>query len=120
MLLNAAKCHGYSFYRFCVIKGKPTGEELPPPRLGLRKQQKNLKTKLVTFKNKNVSETFKYKSLKVKTKLNNMNQVMFIVKLSKFNMLVKEVGELGQPSKNLDTENRILRHSKEILKDPDV
>ena len=26
MLLNAAKCKGYSFYRFWVIKGKPTGE----------------------------------------------------------------------------------------------
>ena len=25
MLLNAAKCQGYSFYRFGVIKGKPTG-----------------------------------------------------------------------------------------------
>ena len=27
MLLNAAKCQGYSFYRFWVIKGKPTGWE---------------------------------------------------------------------------------------------
>ena len=26
MLLNAAKFQGYSFYRFWVIKGKPTGE----------------------------------------------------------------------------------------------
>ena len=25
MLLNPAKCHGYSFYRFWVINGKPTG-----------------------------------------------------------------------------------------------
>ena len=25
MLLNAAKCQGYSFYRFWVINGKPTG-----------------------------------------------------------------------------------------------
>ena len=36
MLLNATKCQGYSFYRFCVIKGKPTREvggklPLPPP-----------------------------------------------------------------------------------------
>ena len=31
MLLNAAKCQGYSFYRFWVIKGKPTeGVKLPP------------------------------------------------------------------------------------------
>ena len=26
MLLNAAKCHGYNFYCFWVIKGKPTGD----------------------------------------------------------------------------------------------
>ena len=25
MLLNVAKCQGYSFHRFCIIKGKPTG-----------------------------------------------------------------------------------------------
>ena len=25
MLLNAAKCQGYSFYHFWVINGKPTG-----------------------------------------------------------------------------------------------
>ena len=25
MLLNAAKCQGYSFYSFWVIKGKPAG-----------------------------------------------------------------------------------------------
>ena len=25
MILNAAKCQGYSFYRFCVINGKSTG-----------------------------------------------------------------------------------------------
>ena len=33
MLLNAAKCQGYSFYRFWVIKGKPTraGVKLLPP-----------------------------------------------------------------------------------------
>ena len=39
MLLNAAKCQGYSFNRFWVIKGKPTGGRgvkfTPPPRLGL-------------------------------------------------------------------------------------
>ena len=41
MLLNAAKCQGYSFHLFWVIKGKPTGEGIklpppPPPRLGLK------------------------------------------------------------------------------------
>ena len=46
MLLNAAKCQGYNFYRFWFIKEKPTGGgeggrgvKLPPihpPRLALR------------------------------------------------------------------------------------
>ena len=41
MLLNGAKCQGYSFYRFWVIKGKSTGGRgqgkttFPSPRLGL-------------------------------------------------------------------------------------
>ena len=29
-LLNAAKCQGYSFYRFYFIKGKPTGSKITP------------------------------------------------------------------------------------------
>ena len=39
MLLNTAKCQNYSFYRFWVIKEKPTGggwNYPSPPRLGLR------------------------------------------------------------------------------------
>lgn len=28
MLLNAAKCRGYMFYRFCVIKGKSKGVKI--------------------------------------------------------------------------------------------
>ena len=38
MLMNAAKFQGYSFYRFLVIKGKPTGGKItpsPPTRLRL-------------------------------------------------------------------------------------
>ena len=33
MLLNAAKCQDYSFYRFWVVNGKPTGggEGITPP-----------------------------------------------------------------------------------------
>ena len=31
MLMNTAKCHGYSFCRFWVIKGKPTGGWGYPP-----------------------------------------------------------------------------------------
>ena len=40
MLLNAAKCQGYSFYVFWVIKGKPTGGRggkfTPPPPTQIR------------------------------------------------------------------------------------
>ena len=41
MLQYAAKCQGYSFYRFWVIKGKPTGSKFnhPPPRLRLKKKR---------------------------------------------------------------------------------
>ena len=40
ILLNVAKWHGYSFYHFWVINGKPTGlgggvTHIHPPRLGL-------------------------------------------------------------------------------------
>ena len=37
VLLNAAKCRGYSFYRFSVIKGKPTGgSKIVPPPIQIR------------------------------------------------------------------------------------
>ena len=46
MLLNAAKFQGYSFYRFWVIKRKPTGGggKLPthPPRLRLMKLDRSI------------------------------------------------------------------------------
>ena len=39
MLLDAAKCQGYSFYLLWVIKGKPTvGSKISPPRLGLNRR----------------------------------------------------------------------------------
>ena len=37
MLLNAAKYQAYSFYRFCVINGKPTGSENTPLRIQIMK-----------------------------------------------------------------------------------
>ena len=40
-------------------------------------------------------EVFKHESVKVKRKLDNMGQVMDIVKLSKFGFLKKEVEEFG-------------------------
>ena len=42
MLFNAAKCQGYSFYRFWAIKEKPTGRgrgitsPLPPPQIRVK------------------------------------------------------------------------------------
>ena len=37
MLLSPAKCQSYSFYRFRLIKGKPTGEvNLPHPSTQIR------------------------------------------------------------------------------------
>ena len=43
MLLAAAKFQDFSFYRFWVIKGKPTGgSKLPPPQIRVNaKNQKN-------------------------------------------------------------------------------
>ena len=58
MLLNAAKCQGYSFHRFWVIKGKPTGEwiKLPPPTTTQIRVKSCLyfgtETKLVCYPNK--------------------------------------------------------------------
>ena len=40
MLLNAAKCHGYHFYHFWVIKGEPAwgggGIKLPPIQIRVK------------------------------------------------------------------------------------
>ena len=36
-LLKAVKCHGYSFYHFWVIKGKPTMVKLPPTQIRVKK-----------------------------------------------------------------------------------
>ena len=47
MLLNAAKYQGYSFYRFWVIEGKPTGGrgvKLPPPTNQIRVNSENDQT----------------------------------------------------------------------------
>ena len=45
MLLNAAKFQGYSFYRFWVIKGKPTrGVKLPPTQIRV-----NVNTEIQSF-----------------------------------------------------------------------
>ena len=36
MLSHVAKCNGYSFYRFWVIKGKPTGGKIIPSSTQIR------------------------------------------------------------------------------------
>ena len=50
MLLNAAKCQGYSFYRFWVIKGKQRGKTTPPPTQIRVKKQSFLKYILLFVK----------------------------------------------------------------------
>ena len=36
ILMNAAKCQGYSFHRFWVINGKPTRGKFAPPSIQIR------------------------------------------------------------------------------------
>ena len=61
---------------------------------------------------------FKYKSVKVKRKLNNKDLAMYFVKRNKFNMVKKELEEFGKQRKNFESENRRLDHSVEILQGP--
>ena len=60
---------------------------------------------------------FIHKSVIVKRVLNDMDQVVKIVKLNQFNLLKKEVGEFGQLSKILDRQNRRLGDIVEVLND---
>lgn len=60
-------------------------------------------------------EIFKYKSVKFKEKLNNVDQVTYIVKFNECNMAKKEVKGFGQQRKTLDSEKRIVEHSVKIL-----
>ena len=52
----------------------------------MKKKKENRKT---------IWEIFEHKSVKFKRKLDNMNQVMDILKLNKSNLLKKKVEELG-------------------------
>ena len=63
-------------------------------------------------------EIFKCESVKVKGKLNNINLVMYMVKLNKFSMVKKKVKEFGQQNKNFDSENKRLEHPVEVLQGP--
>lgn len=58
---------------------------------------------------------FIHKSVIVKRVLNDMDQVVKIVKLNQFNLLKKEVDEFGQLSKILDRQNRRLGDIVEVL-----
>ena len=60
---------------------------------------------------------FIHKSVIVKRVLNDMDQVVKIVKLNQFNLLKKEVDEFGQLSKILDRQNRRLGDIVEVLND---
>ena len=67
MLLNTAKCQGYSFYRFWVIKEKPTmegdgrgGGELraSPARLGLNFKDPSNTSQTLMHENDCAGQTF--------------------------------------------------------------
>lgn len=60
---------------------------------------------------------FIHKSVIVKRVLNDMDQVVKIVKLNQFNLFKKEVDEFGQLSKILDRQNRRLGDIAELLND---
>ena len=60
---------------------------------------------------------FIHKSVIVKRVLNDMDQVVKIVKLNQFNLFKKEVDEFGQLSKILDRQNRRLGDIVEVLND---
>ena len=59
MLLNAAKCQGYSFYRFWVIKGKPTGGKITPTQIRV----KALETIQTSFLWYNTNSKTKHKTI---------------------------------------------------------
>ena len=48
-------------------------------------------------------------------KLNDVDQVIYIVKPNGFNMVKEEGKWFGQQSKTFDSENRRLEHSVKIL-----
>ena len=69
ILLCASKFQGCSFYRFWVIKRKPTGGKITPlptptPRLGLNKKESEAKYKL-TIDNNNIESTKSIKLLRI-------------------------------------------------------
>ena len=49
MLLNAAKCQRYSFYRFWINKGKPTGRVKTTPPTQINKEMPPLKQASVIY-----------------------------------------------------------------------
>ena len=78
ILLNAAKCHGYSLYHFWVIKGKPTGEgggrvnphPTAPSRLGLRLMEFQVRY-LALFLLFSVTDGFKWFWMEVLTRISS-------------------------------------------------
>ena len=61
-------------------------------------------------------EIFKYESVKVKGKLDNINLATILGNLT--SLVKNEVERFGQQSKNFNSENRRLEHSLEILQGP--
>ena len=95
MLLNAAKFQGYSFNRFWVIKGKPTGgwevklrPPTQPPRLGLRRQKMCLN--LISFKN------FSKYDMK-----NRAHTFCLVQKKNSFDLKICQICQIDKTMKNL-------------------
>ena len=95
MLLNAAKFQGYSFNRFWVIKGKPTGGRevklrppTHPPRLGLRRQKMCLN--LISFKN------FSKYDMK-----NRAHTFCLVQKKNSFDLKIFQICQIDKTMKNL-------------------
>ena len=110
MLGNAAKCNGYSFYRFRVITRKPTGavKLSPTPRLGLRSPW------TISCWRQDLSNSFWYIYLDSPTSLNFCIISLFLVndpQTLKINpgCLCCILGmDLSPPDKNLFTVSCIL------------
>ena len=75
MLLKAAKCQGYSFYRFWVIKGKPTrGSKLPHSPIQIRvKKEWQICSSINTY---HLLYIEKYKKVKLPRGMKNLNYLL--------------------------------------------
>ena len=105
MVLNAVKIQSYSFYRFWVIKGKPTGKEgggyPTPPRLGLRNilnlrcLNRSQKKKQKTKRKYQSQKYFRSSCSEIFREIQNNNKkiryVMFALRFALSNKLIERI-----------------------------